>query len=63
MYPPQLYKASFQGNYSPYRNSVNIVFLFQNVFNDIISDWNFAHAYNISPPNIHLHVWTFKIGK
>ena len=28
-------------------------FLFLNVFNDIISDRNFAHAYSISPPSIH----------
>ena len=41
--------------YSPYRNSVNIVFFFKNVFYDKILDQNFAHTYNKTPPNIQLH--------
>ena len=47
----------FRGRYSPYRNSVNIVFLFLNVFNDKILDQHFAITYNKTPPNMQLHFW------
>ena len=43
-------------HYCPYRNSVNIVILFLNVFYDKILDQNFAHTYNKTPPNIQLHI-------